>query len=294
MNHSQKTVFIIGGDLRQHWLARQLASEGFQVKTYGLEDNFIENHRNITLNCHPSTISPEDIIILPLPISKIENILFAPFHDNEVLLSELVNYFHCQQKIYGGLTYPPPVKEKYFTPFSPFNFTDYASREELTISNAVPTAEGCIQIALERLPTTIQDTPILITGYGHVAKATAKRFSALGAHITITARSSSALTQAKADTHKPLPLENLRDNISNYPCIINTIPALIFKETELAKIHHNTLLIDLASNPGGFDKSYIEKHQLNHIHALSLPGKVAPATASQAIKDCILPLILAE
>ena len=56
----------------------------------------------------------------------------------------------------------------------------------------------------------------------------------------------------------------------------------------------NALLIDLASAPGGVDYDEAEKMGIKTIHALSLPGKVAPVTAGDIIKKTIYNMIREE
>lgn len=48
---------------------------------------------------------------------------------------------------------------------------DYFEREELAIHNAVPTAEGAIQLAMEETPITLYGSRCLVTGFGRVARA---------------------------------------------------------------------------------------------------------------------------
>lgn len=52
-------------------------------------------------------------------------------------------------------------------------------------------------------------------------------------------------------------------------------------------IRKDCLLIDLASNPGGIDKKAAKEKELNLIWALALPGKVAPVTTAEFIKDTV-------
>ena len=47
------------------------------------------------------------------------------------------------------------------------------------------------------------------------------------------------------------------------------------------------MLIDIASNPGGIDRNIAKKKDLKLIWALSLPGKVAPVTSAEFIKETI-------
>ena len=52
-------------------------------------------------------------------------------------------------------------------------------------------------------------------------------------------------------------------------------------------IKKDTLLIDLASNPGGIDKNEAKDKGLKLIHALGLPGKIAPVSSAKFIKKII-------
>ncbi|MGM9936476.1 MAG: dipicolinate synthase subunit DpsA, partial [Candidatus Ornithomonoglobus sp.] len=67
----------------------------------------------------------------------------------------------------------------------------------------------------------------------------------------------------------------------------NTVPALILTGEVLEKVRQDTLIIDLASKPGGIDFDAAAELGLRVIWALSLPGRVAPVTAGIIIKDTI-------
>ena len=55
------------------------------------------------------------------------------------------------------------------------------------IANAVPTAEGAVQLAMEELPITLHGARVLVVGFGRVGKLTAHRFRALGARVSVAA-----------------------------------------------------------------------------------------------------------
>ena len=59
----------------------------------------------------------------------------------------------------------------------------------------------------------------------------------------------------------------------------------------LEQARPDTVIIDLASKPGGVDFEAAKELGLNVIWALSLPGKVAPITAGKIITDTILNII---
>lgn len=73
--------------------------------------------------------------------------------------------------------------------------------------------------------------------------------------------------------------------------IFNTVPVLLFGRDILKEMDKETLLIDLASRPGGVDFNAAAELQIKTIWALSLPGRVAPKTAGAIIKKTILNMV---
>ena len=69
--------------------------------------------------------------------------------------------------------------------------------------------------------------------------------------------------------------------------IINTVTHLVLTPERLKYVDNDCLLIDLASNPGGIDKKTAKDRNLKLVWALALPGKVAPVTTAEFIKDTI-------
>ena len=65
---------------------------------------------------------------------------------------------------------------------------DYFARPELTVYNAIPTAEGCIGILLAERTRTLWGAEVLVLGFGPVGQALAVRLSALGAGVTVCAQ----------------------------------------------------------------------------------------------------------
>ena len=57
---------------------------------------------------------------------------------------------------------------------------DYFLRPELECLNAVPTAEGCLELLLRLRERTIWESGFLVLGYGRVGRAVARRLVLLG------------------------------------------------------------------------------------------------------------------
>ena len=164
---------------------------------------------------------------------------------------------------------------------------DYFAREELAVANAVPTAEGAIQIAMEQLPITIHGARVLVVGFGRVGRALAQRLAALGAKVTVAARRYESLAWAQASGYGAEQTGQLAGWLCGYDLVVNTVPALVLGEAELADLKPDCLVLDLASKPGGVDLEAAGRLGRTVIWALSLPGKVAPVTAGAAIKNTI-------
>ena len=83
------------------------------------------------------------------------------------------------------------------------------------------------------------------------------------------------------------PIKKIENNIE----ILQKKLKMIDNKIELQKVKEDVLIIDLASNPGGIDKMAAKKLGIKLIWALSLPGKVAPITSAEFIKDTLYNMI---
>ncbi|WP_300271146.1 NAD(P)-dependent oxidoreductase [uncultured Flavonifractor sp.] len=158
---------------------------------------------------------------------------------------------------------------------------------ERPTANAVPTAEGAIQIALEELPITLHGARVLVIGFGRVGKALAQRLAGLGAKVSVAARKWADLALAESCGYCGEQTEHLAGWLCGYDLVVNTVPAPVLGLTELSDLKPGCLVIDLASKPGGVDFEGAARLGVKVIWALSLPGKVAPVTAGQCIQTTI-------
>ena len=53
--------------------------------------------------------------------------------------------------------------------------------DEIAIANSIPTAEGAVQLAMERLPITIHGANALVLGFGRCGVTLARLLKAMGA-----------------------------------------------------------------------------------------------------------------
>lgn len=282
-----KNFIVIGGDLRQVYLASKL-SEVFDTKLLGFTKNLTDNKNIKIFENSVSGISPADFAVLPIPATTDGVTISCPFVSSNVMLDTLPTLVKQGGIIFGGKL---DENFKRFCEQSGFTVFDYLEREELTVANAVPTAEGALQTAMEELPTTIFGAQVLIIGFGRIGKVLTKMLCALGADVTVSTGSYEKLEWIKIYGGKPISTAKLGDDLGKYDLIINTAPSVVLDKNRLSKVSDNALIIDLASKPGGVDFECAKTLGKKTIWALSLPGKVAPKTSGEIIAKTILNIL---
>lgn len=89
----------------------------------------------------------------------------------------------------------------------------------------------------------------------------------------------------------PLEFRLLDEEIGKFRVIFNTVPAPVLTRERLVLMDKNTLIIDLASEPCGTDFSAAEELGITAKKALGLPGKFAPKTAGEILKETVLNIL---
>jgi dipicolinate synthase subunit A len=281
-----ETVSVIGGDLRQLTLAELLQSEGYRVSLYGFDkDICTDNIKNEPDVCR---VLSSDIIILPVPVTFDGVTINSPYALSPLSVDEFLRGIKASAIVFGGQirqSFAKALENNHIA------YRDYLTREELSVKNAVPTAEGAIEIAIGETPITIHGSKSLVLGYGRIGKILAKDLLGMGAQTYVEARKYADLAMIESHGYEPLPLDKLKENIHNFDIIFNTVPALILNGEILSRIKKDALVIDLASKPGGVDFEAAKAYGVRVIWALSLPGKTAPVTSGAIIKDTIMNIL---
>ena len=137
-----KKVGIIGGDMRQYFLAKSLKKDGNDVKFFGFEN--LPNKTEQLSECSLKELAEfSEYIILPLPVSRDGKTLNAPFSREKIELKNLHDNLK-NKKIFGGII-SPEIKSLFDEDSKIYDFC----REDFSILNAVPTAEGAIKEVFE-------------------------------------------------------------------------------------------------------------------------------------------------
>ena len=76
-----------------------------------------------------------------------------------------------------------------------------------------------------------------------------------------------------------------------FDTVVNTIPAVVLTESVLAALRPGSLIVDLASRPGGTDFAAARRLGLTALHALSLPAACAPETAGEFVAQTVCEIL---
>lgn len=140
--------------------------------------------------------------------------------------------------------------------------------------NAAITAHCALCIVMENLTVTLQDCPILVTGWGRIGKCLVRLLRLLGAKITVAARSESDRALTEALGYESADIHNTEADLSKYRAIINTVPAMVLPEHALKTCQSGCLKIDLASTPGIAGPDVIWARGLPNLDAPESSGKL--------------------
>lgn len=276
-----KRIAVIGGDLRIVKLTKMLENEDYQVKTFGLEKAYeLEMLKCTDLQ---ECIKDVDIVLGPLPLSSNGETINTPFSDEKIELLNLI------ETLAGKIFIAGSIKQEVYEMAQKKNVTiiDIMKREELAVLNAISTAEGAIQIAINETPKNLHGNEVLVLGFGRIGKVLSKMLDGIGAKVACEARKASDLAWIKAYGYEPMNLIELKEKIGRFDIIINTIPYVLLDRQMIEEVKKDALIIDLASNPGGVDKQAVKELGIKFNWALSLPGKVSPVTSAEFMKETL-------
>lgn len=266
---------LIGGDGRFVRLCRLLRADGYEVRPFALEKELPD-----CVESAGKALEGADCLVLPLPCVR-SGALNAPLSALGHGIGDILRKCAPGTAVCAGMA--GEIRSECEALGLPLY--DYFAREDFALENALLTAEGAIELMLRESERALSGSRVLLCGFGRIGKMLAPRLLAMGTRVTVAARSAEALILARSmgcDT-----LELGRDSLGGrFNFAVNTIPAAIFGPAELERLRPARLL-ELASAPYGFDADAAERLGMSLTRAPGLPGKCAPESAAEIIRDSI-------
>jgi len=286
-------IAVIGGDARYLELIRQmqvLPEATIQLVGYDSLEQGFTGQKQIEFD--ELELEKLDVVILPITGTDENGNVETIFSDRKIQLTkEWFRKLKDSATIFTGITndyLTNAAKEANITLIPLLN------RDDVAIYNSIPTAEGAIMMAIEHTDHTIHSSKVVVTGFGRVGHTVANKLSALGAKVSVSSKSIKELARITEMGMTAVPLERLSEHVNSCDLLINTIPASVIDKTIIEKLPPHSIIIDLASKPGGTDFDFAKKRGIHAILAKSLPNIVAPKTAGKILADVIQQILKGE
>lgn len=282
-------IAVFGGDARQLEIIRQLTEHDAKLSLIGFEqlDHAFSGATKEKID--EIDFSVQDAIILPVRGTDLEGHIDTIFSSEKITLKkEMLEKLPPHAIIFSGIS-NPYLDE--ITKESNRRLIKLFERDDVAIYNSIPTVEGTIMMVIQHTDFTIHGSNVAVLGLGRVGVTVARTFQALGAKVRVGARKSEHKARITEMGLTAFDLDDLEANVKDVDICINTIPAQIVTASVISKMPAHTLIIDLASKPGGTDFRYAEKRGVKALLAPSLPGIVAPKTAGQIQASVLIKLL---
>lgn len=286
------SIAVIGGDARQLELIRKLNEWDANLFLIGFDqlDHGFTGASKVDLD--EVNFEEMDAVLLPVSGTSIKGKVETIFSNKDIVLTtEHLKRTPQYCTIYSGITnayLDQCVKD------ANRQLVKLLERNDVAIYNSIPTAEGTIMMVIQNTDVTIHDADVMVLGFGRTGITVARMMAALGARVKVGARRSEHLARIAEMGLKPFYVENIEREVKKMDICINTIPAPVLSASVLSKMPLSTLIIDLASKPGGTDFRYAEKRGIKALLAPGLPGIVAPKTAGEILAKVLQPLLISN
>lgn len=289
MEYPQYDYAIIGGDMRQVYLAEELAHHQNRVIHYALmavpdECRYSDAAIMTAASSLEEVISSSECIICPIPLSKNTIHLNQNALDNDLPLEKLLDFIKPGQSLFAGC-----IPEKFQTVALENQTTvyDLMKNEELSFYNTIAAAEGAVCEAILKSPQNLHHSQCAVLGYGKCGRTLVNYLKALSCYVSVCSNQKHELAIANTIADKTVPLAKLEEYAGQYDFIFNTIPAKVLTAEILNHLKPSVTIIDLASAPGGVDFAEARHLGINASLCPGLPGKYAPSSSAKAIKATI-------
>jgi len=285
-------IAVIGGDARQLEVIRKLVELDAKLSLVGfdqLDHGFTGSAKESMQNLDFTTL---DAIILPVAGTDANGKIDTIFSNAKVMITkEQIENTPAHFTIYSGIsnTYLDTIASS-----TNRKLVKLFDRDDVAIYNSIPTVEGTIMMVIQHTDYTIHGSTVMVLGFGRTGMSVARTFQSLGAKVKVGARRSEHIARITEMTFTPFQMRDIEREVHDVDIVINTIPHLVVTASAISKMPAHTLIIDLASKPGGTDFRYAEKRGIKALLAPGLPGIVAPKTAGQILANVLSNLLIAD
>lgn len=271
---------VIGGDMRQVYLAERSSQDGKRVCHYALFQETECGHRADSL-AQACDLAPS--IICPIPLSKNGNISQSA-SSQALPIEQLLSYLKTGQSFFAGCI-PDGFKKEAMA--RGVRVYDLMEDTQLAFFNTLATAEGALCEAIRRSPINLHGSRCAVLGYGKCGCTLASYLKGMFCRVHVFSEQDEERARASLVADGAGDLGVFEESAGGYDFVFNTIPARVVDAGILMKMKPSVTIVDIASAPGGVDFAAAQEQGLDAVLCPGLPGRYAPSSSAGAIKEVI-------
>lgn len=279
-------VLVLGGDMRYIEVIEKLSSK-YNVSIVGYKNTFINNLVK-NLDISDVDVSEYDVILLPINGVMDKNLISCRFNNNPIKLPR--DFFVGSKDnvlIFSGI---PTPNLDYMLEVSNRSCVYMMKDKDVIRENAVPTVEGIIADVINNTDKTLNDSSVLVFGYGNIGTLLVKYLEMLGSSVSVSIIKESdkeLLDSMGISNFYSYNREDLISGIKGVDVIINTVPSTVISDNLIRFINPDAYVLDVASHPHGIDQEVLAEYFIKSKLYLGIPGKIAPKTSGKILSKKI-------
>lgn len=269
-------IAVLGGDERELRVAERLRDDGHDVAVYGIE--LPGAHAFDAQPSAEDAVKGAQWIICPGPGIGAGNELYTPNWSEPVVFDEQL--MAAADLGSGGIVLGRlPERLREVTSRNGYRVFESKDARHLSIGNATAVAEGLLKGLIELTDRVLRDYRWAVQGYGATGQVIVDYLLAVGARPTLIARDLNALERARQRGAVPHLYDDRIAALAGAEIAINTVPdtSAVPESAYEPLASSGTLLVDIASPPGGMDHAAAEAAGVT-VHWFRGLGSRAPVT----------------
>jgi dipicolinate synthase subunit A len=266
-------AWVIGGDARYGFAAQALRNSGLPVKTWGVP--FLGDD-SIHLQ---DALEGANLVLLPMVPFREEKLTIA----GETLEAAFLPKLLGKDPVFMAGSFPEALES--WLQSQGVRCESLLEQETYVLRNAALTAEGAVYLAMETQMRSLQGASVLVIGWGRIGHFLAQKLRAFGADVTVAVRKPGQKTELSLLGYGTEDTGKYGRGLGDYDIIFNTVPRPVMTLGQGEKTRKDCVLIELASLPGGFPPELRDIRKV--VMGQGLPGKYAPETAGENLKDAV-------
>ena len=279
-------ILVLGGDLRYLEIINNLSSK-YNVDVVGYKNTYINDKvKNICID--NIDIGEYDVIIFPINGVMEKNMIYCRFNNTSIELDKNILVGTKEDVlIFSGIS-TPNLEE--MLSISNRKCVYMMKDENVVRRNAIPTVEGIIADVIVNTEMTIDNSNILVFGYGNIGQILVKYLNLLGANVTVAIiekNDEAILKGIGIESFYSNDYDSLIKKISSTDVIINTVPSTIIDDSFIKYINRECYVLDVASHPHGINREILDEFFIKNKLYLGIPGKIAPKTSGKILSKKI-------